>query len=201
MNIHTYSLGPIPLGSRQSLTIHDHDKTLDVNSDGRIDAPMLDGFHSAASIQSIKDPRVESLHKDFCTWMRTMARPEYEQKDQLDARMKILEALKSEGKDNPAGLIRANFGPSWNVGETDIRYNGCGRMSATLKEGENTLGVTVARFASDHKDIRVWVTRQEGPFVRSHSVDRDAEGGRISESACLVDTRVPLGQVFFPFML
>jgi len=192
VNIRHFSLGGVPSGSRQSLRIEEHDKTLSVISDGRIDAPMMDGFHSAAAVQSIRDPRLQSLRKDTHTWLKAHTMREWEYDEDKTARLKSLAELEASGKKDFQGIILQNLGPSWKLSRSEVRCGGSGSLTATLKEGDRTLGVTVRRYRGDGADLMLWSTRPEGDFRRSHVVADFSETDQIFESAHLVDRRVPV---------
>ena len=197
MNIRNYGLNSVPAGSRQSLHIGEHNKTLEVISDGKIDAPMMDGFHSPGAVQSIRDPRLEALRGDVHAWLHASRTPEYEYDEDKAARLKVLADLKEAGKGDLKGIVLANLGPSWDLCRSDLRTGGCGAIDINLKEGDRTLGITVARFSGDYNDLTLWSHRQEGPFTRSHAIHRDARSGEARESVRLTDTRVPAPNVIF----
>ena len=192
MNVRTYSLGGVPSGSRQSLRVEEHDKTLSVISDGRLDAPMMDGFHSAGAVQSVRDPRLQSLRNDAHSWFKGHMMREWEYDEDKAARLKTLADLKAAGKDDFQGIILQNLGPSWKLSRSEVRCGGSGSLTATLKEGDQTLGVTVDRYRGDGPDLPLWSPRLEGDFRRSHVVSYFSETDQVVESAYLVDRRVPV---------
>lgn len=191
VNVRNYNLGGIPAGSRQTLRIEEHDKSLSVISDGRIDAPMMDGFHSPGAVQSVRDPRLQSLRKDTYSWLKATHLREWEYDDEKAARLQTLDNLKAAGKGDLQGIVLKNLGPSWNLSRSEVRCGGSGSLTATLKEGDQTLGVTVNRYRGDGADLTLWSTRLEGDFRRSHVVAYFSDTDKVIESAHLIDQRVP----------
>ncbi len=62
-----FRLNNVVMGTEQTLKMRDSGKELSVIGDGRLEASLMDGFHSASAVQSIKDPRVQAFSKEFFT--------------------------------------------------------------------------------------------------------------------------------------
>lgn len=102
------------MGSEQSLKVRSSNKEFDVIGDGKIDGYMMDGFHSATAVQSIKDPRLMAFRDEVYS-----AKGDYH--------------LNGDA----AEMTKRHFGPSWSTG-SDRNI-----VTLTHKEGDSVLTLEV----------------------------------------------------------
>lgn len=116
-----HGLSNVLKGTEQTLKLRNSQQQFTVIGDGRLEAVMMDGFHSATAIQSIADPRVSKFRDE------------------------VLSNIDDLYQDNVGELVQRHFGPSWS-GSMSRR-----EVTATHVEGDSTLRLTVQSYSDTGK--------------------------------------------------
>lgn len=184
------NLGPIALGTEQSLKLRANGQSVSAIGDGRLEPEIADKFHSSSAVQSVEDPRIKNLQSDIYTLMKLEYRPEYEQKEAYQVRQAKIQQLKDAGKGDWESLVTRHLGEKWTITHTDPRAGGAyGSLTASLVEGDASLAITVKRF-SNSEGVALGGKLKRGDFTVQQSVAKDSETGKIQEYMSLIDTRV-----------
>lgn len=126
-----YRLDNVVRGTQQTLKMRDSGKSFEVSGDGRLESYMMDGFHSATAVQSIRDPRVAAFSREMMPLVRDHVRPEDGQK-----------------------AVEKHFGPSWSFSQ----YRN--EVTATHREGDSTMGVSVSDYSDAPERVKLWAHQQ-----------------------------------------
>jgi hypothetical protein len=184
------NLGPIVLGTEQSLKLRANGQSVSAIGDGRLEPEIADKFHSSSAVQSVDDSRIKNLQTDIYTLMKLEYRPEYEPTEEFETRQAKIKELKDAGKGDWKSLVNRHLGEKWTITDTDRRAGGAyGSLTASLVEGDASLAITVKRF-SNCEGVALGGNWKRGDFTVHQSVNKDTETGKIQEFMSLVDTRV-----------
>lgn len=131
---------PVPFGTRQTQTHDRSGSSLTVIGDGRLEPKLMDSFHSATAVQSVKDPRVTAFAREMSSQTAGFLAAE-------------------DGQ----SAVEKHFGTAWTFTQTKTSF------SATLREGEATQGVTL-RTEGGKEQIAVWANQDTEDSLISQEV-------------------------------
>lgn len=129
----------VPYGSRQTRANDEHSVT--VIGDGRIEPVLMDEFHSATAVQSVKDTRVMAFAREM--------------------------APKNAGfipAEEGQAAVDKYFGKNWTFSQTKVAF------SATLSEGEAKQGVRLGREAGTDS-VTLWAQKVTDEAFLSQEVE------------------------------
>jgi hypothetical protein len=122
--------------------------------------------------------------------MKLESRPESEYKADFEVRQAKIKQLQDAGKGDWKSLVSCHLGEKWTVTNIDRRLGGeCGSVTATLTEGDATLGVTVKSF-SNNSGLALTGSWNRGDYNVHQGITKDFETGKIEEYMSLIDPRV-----------
>lgn len=140
-----FRLDNVAMGTEQALKVRSSNKEFEVVGDGKIDGYMMDGFHSATAVQSIKDPRLMAFRD---------------------------EAYAKKGDYHFGGdafeMTKRHFGPSWTT-ESDRNI-----VTLTHQEGDSVLRLVVDAH-NKTTDLSATVHTAETSLKQGVREERDKE--------------------------